>query len=115
VGTLSIGIKNSTTFSPSYKSISKIEGNQITFGAIDVQPQSPTLAPVFASLDQEMDLTTGSFNFHFGSLDSVHLSDTINSGPSARKTAIAATSEKSVGSSSEVTRRSASSRQEEAQ
>jgi hypothetical protein len=49
-----------------------------------------------------MDLTIGSFNFRVGSLGSVRLSDPINSGPSAGKTAIATTSETSVGSSSKV-------------
>jgi hypothetical protein len=77
-----------------------IDGNQITFGAIDFQPHPPTLAPAFASLDQDMDL--GSLNFHVGSLGSVRLSDPINSGPSAGKTASMARSETSVGSSSEV-------------
>jgi hypothetical protein len=49
-----------------------------------------------------MDLTIGSFNFHVGSLGSMRLSDPINLGPSAGKTAVASTSETSVGSSSEV-------------
>jgi hypothetical protein len=49
-----------------------------------------------------MDLTIGSFNFCVGSLGSVRLSDPINLGPSAGKTASAAKSETSVGSSSEV-------------
>jgi hypothetical protein len=42
---------------------SKIDGNQITFGAIDFQPHPPTLTLIFESLDQEMDLTTRSLNF----------------------------------------------------
>jgi hypothetical protein len=33
------------------KSNSKIDENQITFGALDFQPHPPTLAPVFANLD----------------------------------------------------------------
>jgi hypothetical protein len=93
---------NSMAFSPSSKSNSKIDGKQITFGTIDFQPHPHTLAPVFAGLDQEMDLTTGSFNFHVGSLGSVRLSDPINSGPSAGKAATTAALENSVGSSSEV-------------
>jgi hypothetical protein len=93
---------NSTAFSPTSKSSAKIDENQITFGAVDFQPHPPTLAPVFANLDQEMDLTIGSFNFCVGSLGSVRLSEPINSDPSAGKTLIAATSETSVGSSSEV-------------
>jgi hypothetical protein len=30
---------------------SKIDGNPVTFGAVDFQPHPPTLASVFASLD----------------------------------------------------------------
>jgi hypothetical protein len=89
-------------FSPPSKSSSKIDRNQITFGAVDFQPHPPTQAPVFANLDQQIDLTIGSFNFRVGSLGSVRLSDPINLGPSAGKTAIVATSKTSVGSSSEV-------------
>jgi hypothetical protein len=84
------------------KSNSNIDENQVTFGAIDFQPHNRTLAPAFISLDQEMDLMIGSFNFRVGSLGSVRLSDPIESGPSAGRTAIAATPEASVGSSSEV-------------
>jgi hypothetical protein len=102
VETLGVGIMNSTAFSPSSKSNSKIGGNQIAFEAEHFQEQPPTLAPIFASLDQEIDLRIISFNFRIGSLGSVRLSGLVNSGPSARKTAIAAISETSVGSSSEV-------------
>jgi hypothetical protein len=102
MGTLGVGIMNSTAFSLSSKNNSKIDGNQITFGAIDFQPHPPTLASVFANLDQEMDLTIGSFNFRVRSLGYVRLLDPINSGPSTGKTATTATSETSVGSSSEV-------------
>jgi hypothetical protein len=49
-----------------------------------------------------MDLTIWSFNFRIGSLGTICLSDLINSGLSAGKTATAATSEASVGSSSEA-------------
>jgi hypothetical protein len=66
MGTLGVGIMNSTAFSLSTKSNSKIDGNQITFVAVDFQPHPPTLAPVFTNLDQEMDLMIGSFNFHVG-------------------------------------------------
>jgi hypothetical protein len=93
---------DSMTFSPLSKSKSKIDENQITFGTIDFQTHPPTLASVFASLDQEMDLKIGSFNFCVGSLGSLRLSDPIPSGPSAGKTTAAAISETSVGSSSEV-------------
>jgi hypothetical protein len=84
------------------KSNSKIDENQIIFGVVDFQPHPPTLAPVFANLDQEMDLTIGSFNFSVGPLGSAHLSDPIKSGPSAGKTTMVATQEISVGSSSKV-------------
>jgi hypothetical protein len=102
MGSLGVGTMNSTTFSLSSKSNSKINGNQIAFGAIDFQPHPPTLTPIFASLDQEMDLIIGSFNFCVESLGSVRLSDLINSGLSVGKTAVAVTSETSVGSSSKV-------------
>jgi hypothetical protein len=93
---------NSMAFSPSSKSNSKIDGNQITFGTIDFQPHPPILAPVFAGLDQDMDLKTGSFNFCVGSLGSVCLSDLINLGLSVGKAATTTSLETSVGSSSEV-------------
>jgi hypothetical protein len=102
VETLGIGIMNLTAFSPSPKSNSKIDGNQITFGAVDFQPHPPTLVPVFVSLGREMDLMIGSFNFHVGSLGSVRLSGPKNLCPSAGKTTTVANSETSVGSSSEV-------------
>jgi hypothetical protein len=89
-------------FSLLSKSNSKINGNQITFRAIDFQPHPPTLAPIYANLDQEMDLTIGSFNFRVGSLGSARLSDPVKSGPSARDTTIMTTLEEFVGSSSEV-------------
>jgi hypothetical protein len=62
----------------------------------------PTLAPVFASLDQEMDLMVGRLNFHVGSLGSLRLSGSIYSDPSANKTAGATPLGISTGSSSEV-------------
>jgi hypothetical protein len=69
-----------TACSPPSKNNSKIDGNQVTFGAVDFQPHPPTLAPVFANLDQEMDLMIGSFSFRVGSLGYVRLSDLINIG-----------------------------------
>jgi hypothetical protein len=80
----------------------KVNGNHITFGAVNFQPHPPTLTPVFANLDQEMDLRIGSLNFRVDSLGSIRLLDPINPGPSAEKTASAARSESLVGSSSEV-------------
>jgi hypothetical protein len=102
MGTLGVGIMNSTAFSLLANSNSKVDGNQISFGTVDFQLHPPTLTPVFASLDQEIDLTIGSLNFCVGSLGSIHLSDSTKSNPSASKTAAIAMSELSVGSSSEV-------------
>jgi hypothetical protein len=84
---------NLMAFLPLSRSNSKINGNQVNFGTIDFQPHPPTLAPVFANLDQEMDPTIGSFSFRVGSLDSIHLSDPVNLSPLGGKTAVAATSE----------------------
>jgi hypothetical protein len=102
MGTLGVRVMDSMPFSLSSKSNSKIGESHITFGTIDFQPCPPTIASVFASLVQEMDLTIGSFNFCVGSLGSLRLSNPILSGPSAGKTIATATSDTSVGSSSEV-------------
>jgi hypothetical protein len=102
MGTLGVGIMNSTVFLPSSESNSKIDGNQVTFGIVNFQPHPPTLDLVFVNLDQEMDLMIESFNFHVGSLGSIRLTDSINLGLSVENTAIAATSGTSVGSSSKV-------------
>jgi hypothetical protein len=102
MGTMGFGVMDSMAFSRSSKSNSKIDGNRITFCTIDFQPHPPTLSPIFASLDQEMDLMMGSFNFHVGSLGSLCLSDLIPLGSSAGKTAATATSETSVSSPNEV-------------
>jgi hypothetical protein len=102
VGTLGVGIMNSTAFLLLANSNSKVDRNQISFGTVDFQLHPPTLTPVFASLDQEMDLTIGSLKFHIRSLGSIRLSDSTKSDPSARKTVTIAMSESSVGSSSEV-------------
>jgi hypothetical protein len=102
MGSLGVRIMNSMAFSLLSKSNSKIAGNQIIFGAVDFQPHPPTLAPVFASLYQEMDLMIGSFNFRVGSLGSACISDPIKLGLSARKTTMVATQEISAGSSSGV-------------
>jgi hypothetical protein len=102
MGTLGIGIMNSTAFSLLANSNSKVDGNQISFGTVDFQPHPPTLTLVFASLDQEMDLTIGSLNFRVGFLGSTRLSDSMKLDLSTVKTATIAMSESSVGSSSEV-------------
>jgi hypothetical protein len=93
---------NLTTFLLSSKSNSKIGGNQITFGTVDFQPHPSTLATVFASLNQEMDLMIESFNFRVGSLGSLRLSDPIPSGPSVGQTGAAATPETFVGLTTKV-------------
>jgi hypothetical protein len=77
---------NSTAFSLPANSNSKVDGNQISFGTIDFQLHPPTLTPVFASLDQEMDLMIGSLNFCVGSFGSIRLSDLMKSDSSAGKT-----------------------------
>jgi hypothetical protein len=97
VGTLGVGIINSMAFSLLANSNSKVNEIQISFGTVDFQLHPPTLIPVFASLDQEMDLTIESLNFHVGSLGSICLSDSTKSDPSANKTATIAMSESSVG------------------
>jgi hypothetical protein len=74
----------------------------ISAGTIDFQPHPPTSTPVFASLDQEMDLTFGSLNFCVGSLGSICLLDPTKSGLLVGKTTIVAMSESSVDSSSKV-------------
>jgi hypothetical protein len=102
VGTLGVGIMNLMAFSLPANSNSKVDENQISFGTIDFQLHPPTLTPVFASLDQEMDLMIGSLNFCVESLGSIRLSDSTKSDPSASKTVTIAMSESSVGSSSEV-------------
>jgi hypothetical protein len=102
MGILGVEIMNSTAFLLLSKSNSKIDGNQITFEAVDFKPRPPTLALVIANLDQELYLMIGSLNFLVGSLGSVCLLDLINLCPSAGKTVSAANSETSVGSFSET-------------
>jgi hypothetical protein len=93
---------NSTAFSLLANNNLKVDRKQISFGTIDFQLHPPNLTPVFASFDQEMDLTIGSLNFRVGSLGSTRLSDSTKSDPSIGKTTTIAMSESSIGSSSEV-------------
>jgi hypothetical protein len=51
MGTLGVGIMNSTDFLVPANNNSKVDENHISFGIIDFQPYPPTLTPVFASLD----------------------------------------------------------------
>ena len=62
VGIEGAGIMNSAAPSSS-TSNSKIGGGQIRFGTIDFLLHPPARLPAFVDLDQEMDLTFGSFNF----------------------------------------------------
>jgi hypothetical protein len=89
-------------YSPSSRSNSEIERSQISFGTIIFQPHPPLLILVFANFNRELNLTFESLNFCVGSQGSLRLYDPIYSGPSADKTAAVATSECSVGSSSEA-------------
>jgi hypothetical protein len=89
-------------FSLSANNNSKVDGNQISFGTIDFQPYPSTLTPVFASLDQEMELAIRSLNFRIGSLGSIRLSDPTKLGLSVVKTATMAMLKSLIGSSSEV-------------
>jgi hypothetical protein len=93
---------NSTAFSLLANSNPEVDGNQISFETIDFQPHQPNLTPVFASLDQEMDLTIGSLNFRIGSLGLIRLSDPAKLDLSASETKTIAMSESSVDSFSEV-------------
>jgi hypothetical protein len=102
MGIVGIGIMNLTAFSLLANSNPEVDGNQISFGTIDFQPHPPTLTPVYANLDQEMDLTFGSLNFRVGSLGSVRQSDPTKSGPSAKETASTVMSDSSIGSFNEV-------------
>jgi hypothetical protein len=102
VGTLGVGIMNSTAFSLSANSNLQVDEIQIPFRTIDFQLHQSSFAQVFESMDQDMDLTIGSLNFHVGSLGSIHLSDPTKPDPSASEPEIVAMSESSEGSSSEV-------------
>jgi hypothetical protein len=53
-------------------------------------------------MDQDMDLTIGSLNFHVRSLGLIRLSDPAKPGPSANKSKTESMSESSEGSSGEV-------------
>jgi hypothetical protein len=102
VGTLGISIMNSTAFSLSANTSSQVDEIQIPFGTVDFQPHQSSFTQVFESLDQDMDLTIGSLNFHVGSLGSIRLSDPMKTDPSASEPETVAMSESSESSSSEV-------------
>jgi hypothetical protein len=102
VGTLGVGIMNSTAFSLLAYNSSEFDKNQISFGTVDFQPHPSNFTPIFKSMDQGMDLTIGSLNFLVGSLGLIRLSDSVKPGPSASEAKTVAMSESSVGSSSEA-------------
>jgi hypothetical protein len=91
---------DSTSFFILANSNSKVDGNQIPFGTVDFQLHPPT--PIFANLDQEMDLTIGSLNCRVGSLGLTRLSDSTKSDPSVGQTATVKMTKSLVGSSSEA-------------
>jgi hypothetical protein len=80
----------------------EVDEIQITFGTVDFQPHQSNFTQVFESMDQYMDLTIGSLNFHVGSLGSIRLSDPAKPGSLASESKTVAMSESSEGSSSEV-------------
>jgi hypothetical protein len=80
----------------------EVDEIQIPFGTIDFQPHQSNFMQVFKSMDEDMDLTIESLNFHVGSFGSIRLSDPVKPGPSASKSKIVAMSESLECSSSEV-------------
>jgi hypothetical protein len=102
VGTPGIGIMNSTAFPLLADNNSQVDEIQIPFGTINFQPHQSSFTQVFENMDQDMDLTIGSLNFHVGSLGSIRLSDPTKTGPSASEPETVAMSESSEGSSSKV-------------
>jgi hypothetical protein len=102
VGTLGVGIMNSTPFSFLANSNLQVDEIQIPFGTIDFQLHQSSFAQVFESMGQDMDLMIGSLNFYVGSLGSIRLSDPTKQDPSASEPEIVAMSESSEGSSSKV-------------
>jgi hypothetical protein len=93
---------NSTAFSLSANSNPQVDEIQIPFGTVEFQPHQSSVTQVSESMDQDMDLTIGSLNFHVGSLGSIRLSDPTKMGPSASEPETIAMSESSEGSSSEL-------------
>jgi hypothetical protein len=102
MGTLGIGIMNSTAFSLLANSNPQVDEIQIPFGTVDFQPHQLSFAQVFKDMDQDMDLMIGSLNFRVGSLGSIRRSDPMKPDSSASEHKTIAISESSEGSSSEV-------------
>jgi hypothetical protein len=93
---------NSTAFSLLASRNPEVDEIQIPFGTVDFQPHQSSFTQVFESMDQDMDLTIGSLNFHVRSLGSIRLSDPAKPGLSASEPKTVAMTEASEGSSSEV-------------
>jgi hypothetical protein len=93
---------NSTAFSLSANSNPQVDEIQIPFGTVDFQPHQSSFTQVFKSMDQDVDLTIGSLNFHIGSLGLIRLSGPTKPDPLTSEPEIVAMSKSSEGSSSEV-------------
>jgi hypothetical protein len=93
---------NSPAFSLLANSNLNVDEIQIPFGTVDFQPHQSSFPQVFESMDQDMDVTIGSLNFHVESLGSICLSDPVKPGPSASESKTIVMSESSESSSSEV-------------
>jgi hypothetical protein len=93
---------NSTAFLLLANSNPEVDKIQIPFRTVDFQPHQSSFTQVFESMDQDMDLTIGSLNFHVRSLGLIRLSDPAKLGPSASEPKTVAMSESSEDSSSEV-------------
>jgi hypothetical protein len=93
---------NSKAFSLLANSNPEVDENQISFGTVNFQPHQSNFTPIFESMDQDMDLTIGSLNFHVGSLGSIRLLDPAKSGSLVSVSKTVAMSESSESSSSEV-------------
>jgi hypothetical protein len=102
MGTLGVEIMNLTVFLPLANNSPEVDEIQIPVGTIDFQSHQSNFTQVFQSMDQDMDLTIGSLNFHVRSLGLIRLSDPAKPGPSASKSKTETMSESSEGSSSEV-------------
>jgi hypothetical protein len=102
MGTLGVGIINSTVFLPLANRDLEVDEIQIPFGTIDFQPHQSNFTQAFESMDEDMDLTIRSLNFCVRSLGSIRLSDPVKPGPSASESKTVAMMESSEGSSSEV-------------
>jgi hypothetical protein len=99
---MGVDIMNSMAFPLLANNNSQVDKIQIPFGTIDFQPHQSSFTQVFESMDQDMDLTIGSLNFHVGSLGLIRLSDPMKTGLSASEPEIVAMADSSEGSSSEI-------------